>query len=166
MLEFTDEYVNALRENVRYENGELLWNVTRGLAKANQPCGANYVDKQGYREMSFLGIKATLHRFVWIYHRGPYAGDIDHIDGDPSNCRIENLRKCTRSENLKNRGKFKNCSSKYKGVYFRKDTKKWQASIRLNGKTKHLGVYDTELAAHLAWLSAATEHHGEFLRRE
>lgn len=99
-----------------------------------------------------------------MYHNGLYESTIDHIDGNPLNNRIENLRQASWQENLRNRSKFKNSSSKYKGVYFRKDISKWQASICIDGKTKHLGVFTDELKAHEAWLSHAKLHHKDFFK--
>lgn len=166
MLEFTQEFVDNLRKAVIYKDGVLYWNIKKGSMKIGEICGGTSVDRKGYRVMTFSGVKTSLHRFIWLYHYGPYKGDIDHRDKDRQNNRIENLRNCTRSENLKNRGKFKGCTSKYKGVYFRKDIGKWQAAIHLNGKTKHIGVFESELAAHAAWVAAATAAHGEFFRCE
>ncbi len=163
-MEITNEYINLLREHVRYEDGNLYWTKSKGTMKKDEMCGGTSVDKNGYRTMSFAGLRTSLHRFIWMYHYGPSSKDIDHINNDLLDNRIENLRECSRSQNLMNRGKFKGCTSKYKGVYFRKDIGKWQAAIRINGKTKHLGVFSNELEAHAAWVAEATLHHGEFLR--
>jgi len=163
-LEVTHDFVNALREHTRYHDGKLYWTVRKGTMRVDEVCGGTSVDKNGYHTMAFNGLKTSLHRFIWMYHYGPFDHDIDHINGNARDNRIENLRKCSRSQNLMNRGKFKNSTSKYKGVYFRKDIKKWQASICIEGKTKHLGVFTCELAAHEAWVAAAAPHHGAFLR--
>jgi hypothetical protein len=97
-----------------------------------------------------------LHRLIYKYHNEDWDitdtsnnNQIDHIDIDPTNNKIENLRVVNHSMNMRNKNKFKNCSSKYKGVSW--DRNKWKAQIRINGKTKHLGYFDNEEEAYLAY---------------
>jgi hypothetical protein len=161
---FKDITKEELREYTRYDNGVLFWIKDKATCKIGEVCGGTYVMGNGYKAMNFKGVKAALHRFIWLYHNGQYEGDIDHINNDLSDNRIENLRLATRSENLRNRGKFKDCSSKLKGIYWRKDIKKWQASISIGGTTKYLGVFTDEVEAYKAWVSAAEKVQGEFLR--
>ena len=87
---------------------------------------------------------------------------IDHIDGNGLNNQKYNLRFCTNSENQMNVRKQKNTSSIYKGVCFYKCSKKWMASIGLNGKKTHLGYFDTEAEAAKAYNTKAIELFGEF----
>jgi hypothetical protein len=47
-------------------------------------------------------------------------------------------------------------------VSFKKSRNKWQSQIKINGKTKHLGLFETEIEAHEAYCKAAAELHGEF----
>ena len=70
--------------------------------------------------------------------------DIDHIDRNKTNNSIPNLRWISKSNNLRNRTKFKNSSSKYMGVYFDKREGKYQARIKINNKHKHIGYYEKE----------------------
>jgi hypothetical protein len=161
---FKDLTQDEVRTATYYEDGSLFWKIHKGTCKIGEECGSDTLVGNGYRYMCFSGVKASVHRFIWLYHNGQYDGDLDHTNGVLTDNRIENLRIVTRSQNLLNRSKFKNCSSKLKGTYWRKDVKKWQAGIRLNGKTKSLGLYETEEAAHNAWCKAAKEVHGEFFR--
>ncbi len=87
---------------------------------------------------------------------------VDHIDGNKLNCRRANLRTCTHAENIRNRKKHKNGSSRFKGVH--NDGVRWRARIKLNGKAKSLGTYRTEIEAALAYDRAAREMFGEFAR--
>ena len=52
-------------------------------------------------------------------------------------------------------------NSSMKGVYFKKERKKYRAQIRINGKQKHLGDFPTEAEAHAAYMKAARKHYGE-----
>lgn len=85
----------------------------------------------------------------------------DHIDRDClNNCRT-NLRLCTHRENLRNRT-FPKTSSKYKGVTWDKQARKWRAKILVKGKTLHLGSFYDEASAGKAYDIVAKLHHKEF----
>ncbi len=102
-----------------------------------------------------------LHRVLLEAKDGEY---IDHINGDRLDNRKDNLRKCSMSENLMNRGKQKNNSSGYKGVSLDKSRNKWQAQIQKNGKNISLGRFYTREDAARAYDKAAVEFHQEFSR--
>ena len=89
------------------------------------------------------------HRIIAIYHiDNPFnKTDIDHIDNNPSNNNISNLRWVSKSENMRNQQKANNKTSIYKGVHFRKEKLKWCAKIEINKITKHIGYYNTEIEA-------------------
>lgn len=74
---------------------------------------------------------------------------VNHIDFDTLNNRLNNLEIVKARVNLNK--KHLKSSSKYVGVCYRKDCKKWGASIHINKKRYHLGVYKNEYDAHLAY---------------
>lgn len=86
-----------------------------------------------------------------VYGVIPEGYDVDHIDHNPLNNEIENLRLLTRSENLRNRRKFtmkeSEVKSKYKGVYWCKKRKKWIAQLRYKSKTFYIGQFLCEISA-------------------
>lgn len=89
---------------------------------------------------------------------------IDHRDCDGLNNRRYNLRKATAQQNARNtRVRSKNISG-YKGVSFRKESKRWRSYIRVDGKLIHLGTFDSKKKAALAYDHAAREHFGDFAR--
>lgn len=71
----------------------------------------------------------------------------DHINQDSLDNRMDNLREADKSLNMLNRGRQKNSTTGYKGVHQRKDTKRFQSYLKLNGIRYHLGYYQTALEA-------------------
>jgi hypothetical protein len=80
--------------------------------------------------------------------------EVDHIDRNQTNNHYENLRWVSSSNNKRNKRKKAGCSSKFQGVYWRKDCKKWKAQIKTNKKNKHLGFFDSEEEASHAFRAA------------
>lgn len=107
-----------------------------------------------------------LHRLVAARVLGDIVGRrIDHVNRDGLDNRRENLRVAGQGENLVNAGKRKGeHSSKYKGVYFHKPSGRWLVQIRLPNvqNKKHLGYFDTQEEAAVAFDRAAMERYGEF----
>lgn len=90
---------------------------------------------------------------------------IDHKNCNGHDCRKQNLRIADNSLNHANIGKMNRAtSSKYKGVHFRRDRKRWSAEIKVMYRTLKLGCYATEHEAALAYDVAAVQHFGEFAR--
>jgi hypothetical protein len=99
-----------------------------------------------------------LHR--WLMEPGVLL--VDHVNGDGLDCRRENLRLATRSQNGYNRGVPRTNTSGFKGVTWAHDMKQWKAQIGVNRKHINLGFFDSPEDAHAAYLRAAEQHHGEF----
>jgi len=88
--------------------------------------------------------------------------EIDHRTGNTLDNQRNNLRHCTHAENTRNTGIRKNNTSGYKGVYWNKKVRKWQAYIQHNGKKVHLGVFLCLIKAAKAYDKAAVKYYGEF----
>ena len=88
-----------------------------------------------------------LHRIIWLYVYGSFPEFvIDHIDGDARNNRISNLRDVSTRSNNMNKSMHKKLSKLPLGIYLRKRKKgndKFEASIKINGVSKYLGIFDT-----------------------
>ena len=88
---------------------------------------------------------------------------VDHINNDGMDNRSANLRAATTAQNSRNRKKFSSpCSSKYKGVCWKKQTRKWSANIGFEYKVIHLGYFKNEIDAAKAYDEAAKKYHGQF----
>lgn len=104
------------------------------------------------------GSKILLHRIIMRARSGQI---VDHKDRNGLNCQKINLRFCTKSQNQMNR-RPRGGTSRYKGVWLRGDTDRWQAEIHYNYKKVSLGCYNTQEEAAIAYNKAAKEYHGEF----
>jgi len=87
---------------------------------------------------------------------------VDHIDHNGLNNCKSNLRLCTPAQNRHNCGSNRGATSRYKGVSWRKDAKKWEAMIRYNKKMYRLGAFKNEIQAAKAYDKKAAQLHGEF----
>ena len=110
----------------------------------------------------------SLHRFVMGAERGQI---VDHVRGNPLDCRRENLRLVTPLENSRNVTSSKNQKrGGFKGVWLNPRSQKWQASIRIRpegwvgakGKQLNLGTFANAADAARAYDRAALEHFGPF----
>jgi len=111
--------------------------------------------KRSFREMNFghmivsyEGEQILAHRLAWFIFYGKWPeGTIDHINGDPKDNRIENLRDVPHEENMRNCKKRKDNTSGVTGVYYHKLSGKWQARGYLGGKASSLGLFCDKEAA-------------------
>jgi len=120
------------------------------------------INRQGYYHICLRNrssVKDVLaHRIIAEAFLNNYSEElsVDHIDGNKKNNHISNLRMATKAENLQAfQKKRKNCTSKYKGVYLRRN--KWTAQITHDYKNYHLGSHNTEEEAALTYNKKAIE---------
>jgi len=150
-----------LKDLLHYDpdSGLFAWLVsTSNSVKVGDVAGT--IHPKGYRNIMIDGKLYKAHRLTFLYMTGNFPKDqADHIDGDRANNHWSNLRECTNAENQQNRTSNKNSTSKYTGVCWYKRDQKWQAQIRINGKLKNLGRFDSEEAAHAAYCKAKAEIH-------
>lgn len=116
----------------------------------------------------FFCVKSKLylaHRLAWMYVYGVFPDkNIDHINGIKTDNRICNLRLSNQSQNTANSKKSRANTSGFKGVSFRKDTKKWQAQITVNYKHISLGSFPSKEMAAEAYKAASVHYFGEFAK--
>lgn len=99
------------------------------------------------------------HRVAWCLHTGSWPKqEIDHINGDRSDNRIENLREVDRATNSRNMARKRNSRNAVQGVGFHKETNKWRAYIKVNRLAIHLGLFDDYDEAVKSRLSAETKY--------
>ena len=110
----------------------------------------------GYIEISVKSRKYQAHRLAILYVTGTWpTGDVDHINGIRTDNRLSNLRVVSRSVNCQNRRQAnKTKTTDLLGAYWDKKMRRFTSYIYVNGKSKYLGSYETEQAAHQAYLTA------------
>lgn len=124
-------------------------------------------DATGYIRISVNGTQWHAHRLAWVLVHGnwPEKGiEIDHINGDRMDNRIANLRLATRGQNATNSPAQKHSKTGLRGVHFHLGAGRYRAQIQKCGKMRSLGYFDSPQEAYSAYLTAAREVHGEFVR--
>lgn len=126
------------------------------------------VDKNGHVSALIEGKTVFIHRMVT--HSTKDDPIIDHIHGEKRDNRKSQLRQATKAGNSQNRRKREGLSSRYNGVYYSQRESRWCASVQSKDeatgkrKNRHLGYYDSELAAAEAYNRVASALYGEFAK--
>lgn len=140
------------------ECGLLTWKVSRGTVKAGSVAGSP--NGKGYLQVALHGKDYLAHRLAWLLHTGSWPSQhLDHINGQKTDNRMDNLRECSNAQNQQNRGKPSNNTSGVQGVCWHKRDKKWQAQIAVDGKRINLGYFETIEEAVAARAEAKAHYH-------
>lgn len=107
---------------------------------ANKPALTSKM-KKGHLRGTILGKNYLAHRIIWLWMTGEWPDQVDHINGNPSDNRWENLRNVDGAENKKNTKLYKNNKSGHSGIFYLKKEEKWLVSIQANGRLKFLGHF-------------------------
>ena len=158
------------RELIKITDRLYLVPLTRGRYSlvdengANKVSGYNWFYDNGYAmRISYKNKerkKVYMHRFLLGVSSGMTT---DHINLNGLDNRYSNIRECTQGENSRNKRSTLG-SSKYKGVCWCKDARKWHARIKVNRVTRNLCFFDDEEYAAIVYNKAAIKYHGEFAR--
>jgi hypothetical protein len=146
------------------ETGEFNWiNSPRRNVKSGAKAGS--IDKKGYVRILYKQKLYLAHRLAWMYVHGKWPDqDIDHINRNPTDNRICNLREATNCQNGKNLGLSKANKSGTKGVSYEKYTDRWKATIRVYGKSISIGRFNSIEEAAQARKLAEQKHFKEWNR--
>ena len=153
----TDITVDYFREFFEVDCGDLIWRRNQGRARKGQSAG--FSDRLGYRCVRLERKVYMVHRIIFAMEKGAFPkGQIDHINGIKSDNRIENLRDVSASQNQRSFSTpRKNTTSKFRGVCKRKSNSRFVATLKVKGKKIHIGYFDNENEAAIAWNKKALE---------
>jgi hypothetical protein len=147
-----DPRLEALRADFVYDpDSGLLHRVNGRKAFVTQ-------DTHGYLQGRVAGVLVLAHRAAWALHHGEWPnGQIDHINGNRTDNRIDNLRVVSATENARNATLRADNRSGVPGVGWHSRYKKWTARIGVQGRQKTIGYYATLAEAAAARRVAETE---------
>jgi len=141
----TQDKVTLVDEETFTEIGQLKWHAARDKS-------GRFYAKRTLPHVNGKQVTERMHR--WILN-APKGMQVDHINGNTLDNRRENLRLATSRQNCQNRHNDR--SSSYPGVNAVNRGKKWCSHITINGNLKHLGYFETEIGAFMAYLKANIE---------
>jgi hypothetical protein len=148
-----------------HRDGALYWRIKCGRGPTVRHVGDKVVvkgDPLGYQHVTWQRKHYAIHRIVFFLINGWLPDCVDHIDGNPSNNSIANLRAATRLQNQHNRRANSKSKTGIKNVTPHQG--KWMVRFSIGGKTKHIGCFaDIELAEFVA-REVRSLLHGEFAR--
>lgn len=132
------ELIDELRSTFEYhEDGYLI------RKKNGKPCGMHANHNKGYARVNVGGRKLYAHRIIFAIMTGKMPeGEVDHLNGDRADNRIENLREVSSSENSHNYKMPRTNSSGFTGVHYHAPLRKWCARIMVNKRRISLGYFE------------------------
>lgn len=159
-----EELLKWAQANLEYRDGELWWKIKKTRRRLDVPAGAV---TRGYRNIctTIDGKRKMVpaHRLIYLMHHRHLPQAVDHIDGNPANNSIENLRAASCAENQWNAKKRSDSSSGIKNVSLHKKTNLWHVQIYAYGKKYQWYFRDIELAELVA-IAARKKLHKDFAR--
>ena len=159
MSALTQEEAHRLFE---YRDGMLFWKEKPKCSrKTDGSLEAGTVTTGGYKKFTLQQKKYYVHQIVFLMQHGYTPPVVDHIDGNTTNNRIENLRASDKAKNACNSKTRKDNTSGCRGVAWHKKSNKWMVQVVQNKKPKYLGLYEDFEFACLVADEARDLYHGE-----
>lgn len=156
-LDLTAEYLRSVLD-YNQETGEFRWRARISqTGKIGMVAGCKNLD--GYWFISIHKRRYYGHRLAWLHAHGEWpAGEVDHRNGVRHDNRLDNLRELTHTQNAQNVTRIaKKSKTGVLGVHI--DKKRFSSKIMVDGKSIHLGSFNTVEEAHAAYLSAKRRLH-------
>ena len=162
--------IEYAKEHLRYERetGKFFW--IKVPKRMNNPriCSigreAGVLHHAGYIKLTLKSKPVVAHRLAWAMFIGDPPPEIDHINGDRADNRLENLRAATRAQNMHNAKTKHLSSSGHKNVQWDSESGKWRVRVRVDGVRHHIGRFSELEDAVDAAQKFMREHHKEFAR--
>lgn len=132
---------NDIKELFYYKDGNLFRKTGGKNIDKKKPIG--WINKKGYLATEINGKYFLVHRLVWQFFNDVIPDEIDHINGNRADNRIENLRCVNRFQNMNNL----KCHRAGQNAGIKKRYNKYAAYITINKKMKYIGLFNDEKSA-------------------
>lgn len=152
---------SRLKESLSYDSntGVFTWISNNKKSVIGKQAG-RVRQNDGYVEIGIDYDKHLAHRLAWLYVYGVWpTKQLDHINRQRADNSILNLRESSQQENMQNVSKHLNTTSKFIGVSWHSEKKKWQAQICFKYKIKALGYFESPEEASEAYKKAKSTLH-------
>ncbi len=136
MAKSTENLWNKVKQVYDYDASGELRLKTNGMKVST-------VTTRGYRQIYLEARAYLLHRLIFFWHYGYFPKVVDHIDGDISNNKIENLQGCDQKINIAKAKTFSTNTTGFKGVHFNKKANKYEAYYFKDYKKHYCGLFVT-----------------------
>jgi hypothetical protein len=143
-----------------YKDGLLYKKPKSNRCRSDIIIGRN--NGNGYLRTAINYKSYYIHRLIFVMFYGYFPKQIDHIDGNRSNNRIENLREANNAQNNWNKTTTKANTSGRKNVYWHSAAKKWAVEIKVNTVKKYIGIFDDLELADLVAQEARNKYFGSW----
>ena len=154
-----------LNEMFEYRSGDLYWKVDKGpLAMRGSKAGCT--NSEGYVTVGLNRRRYLAHRFIWAMHGNDPVPLLDHINGDKTDNRIENLRIGNPEMNMQNMRLRKDSTSGIKGVSWHKQSCKWIGQVWHRNQIYKAGSFPDKDQCAQAVRELRESLHGEFARHQ
>ena len=134
---------SELKEVLSYDEmtGQFVWiNPKTNRLKIGDVAG--WLNNKGYLHIKIGKASYKCHRLAWLYVYGEFPdGQLDHVNGNKNDNRINNLRSVSNKENGENRKLHSSNTSGHRGISWNKKSNKWTATVRHLGQLHHIGQY-------------------------
>jgi hypothetical protein len=144
---------NLVRKNACGGNGNYAGRVVGSKPK-------EITRSRRYVTTKIKGQHYCVHKLIYLWHTGKWPEQLDHINIDTIDNRIENLREATTAQNASNRKLFSSNTSGVKGVSWHKASNKWFVYVDENKKRKNIGYFNDLDFAELVAVEARNKYHG------
>ena len=159
----TNSQISLSKHDPSITQKYLLDNFVLINERLYKPVKTTQINKYGHQSITIKSVSYPLHRVLMLMQTGNLPEHIDHIDGDPKNNYITNLRPATHAENMRNRRLNSNSTTGVKNVRIGHKGK-YVASIQINKQKIHLGTFDNLELAELVATEAREKFHGKYAR--
>ena len=153
MFEYRDDG-NLIRRHSVGGNGNYAGRVIGTTPKKDR--------SNRYSTTKVNGQHWCVHKLIYLYHYGVVPDQLDHINHNTTDNRIENLRPVNASQSASNRTLFKTNTSGAKGVSWHKASNKWFVYVDVNKKRKNIGYFEDLELADLVAIEARNKYHGAY----